>query len=106
MDIFISHSNKDAELAGALAHLFQIAFNLDGARIRCTSVDGYRLSVGADTDEHLKQEIHQSQVLVGLITPASVQSNYVLFELGARWGAKKFLAPLLAKGAPASLLSS
>lgn len=104
MDIFISHSSNDEELAGALAVFFQLGLGLDRKRIRCTSVNGFRLPAGANVSERLKVEVHDARVLVGLITPASVQSSYVLFELGARWGLTKFIAPLLAKGAPASLL--
>jgi hypothetical protein len=49
-------------------------------------------------------EVRESGVLIGLITPASVNSSYVLFELGARWGAKLPLYPILAKGASAEKL--
>jgi hypothetical protein len=104
MDIFISHSNADEEIAGALAHLFQVGLTLNAKKIRCTSVDGFRLPAGAKIEERLKVEVHNARVLVGLITPASVQSSYVLFELGARWGLGRFMAPLLARGAPPSLL--
>lgn len=95
MEIFISHSNKDVEIAKELIELLRIALNLKTQDIRCTSVDGYRLPAGSSTDEQLKSEIHDSKILIGLISPASISSYYVLFELGARWGAKKPLIPLI-----------
>jgi hypothetical protein len=58
----------------------------------CTSVDGFRLAAGVDTDEALRAAVLQSKTLVGVITPASQKSSYVLFELGARWGTNKHLA--------------
>jgi hypothetical protein len=102
--IFISHSSTDVSVAALLAQLFQAAFSLSPPDIRCTSVDGYRLSVGLDTDEQLRREVREAPVLVGLISRSSFESAYVLFELGARWGAGKYLAPLLVPGEEPSIL--
>jgi len=104
LDIFISHSSRDVEVATALIELLRGALSIPAERIRCTSVDGYRLPVGAPTEEQLRREVRDSKVFIGLITPASVQSSYVMFELGARWGADLYLAPLLASGVNTSTL--
>jgi TIR domain len=93
--IFISHSSSDEKLANQLAKLFQLAFSLSPDQIRCTSVNGYRLPAGADTNAQLRTEVRNSRVLVGIITGASMGSTYVLFELGARWGARLPLFPVL-----------
>jgi hypothetical protein len=42
--------------------------------------------------------------MVGLVTPSSVRSHWVLFEMGARWGQKQTLCCVLAKGADYDLL--
>jgi hypothetical protein len=97
IDIFISHSSQDEKLAKELAEFLNIVFKTD--KIRCTSVPGYRLEPGATVEETLRKEIHESKVFIGLITPASLTSHYVLFELGARWGAQLDLIPVLASGA-------
>ncbi len=104
IQVFISHSSRDEELAKCLITLIRSALYLPSASIRCTSVDGFRLPAGVPTEERLRQEIHDSKVFIGLITPNSMESIYVLFELGARWGARKALIPLLAKGADSRLL--
>ena len=104
IDVFISHSSNDADIATALIELLHTACNISGDRIRCTSVDGYRLELGTNTDEQLRAEVNAARLFIGLITPASMQSAYVLFELGARWGAGLRLAPVLAAGANATLL--
>jgi hypothetical protein len=104
LDVFISHTSADSDLAEHLIHLLQQGLRLADETIRCTSVDGYRLPAGASTDETLRREVRESKVFIGLITPASMKSAYVLFELGARWGAEMHFAPLLARGADAKLL--
>ena len=99
MRIFISHSSNDVQVAKLLVELLGKALNLKSDAIRCTSVDGYRMQAGVPVDERLRTEVHEAELLVGIITPASVRSPYVMFELGARWGAGKPMIPLLASGA-------
>lgn len=104
MTIFISHGSADSAVAECLIRLIRSAFSLRQEEIRCTSVDGYRLEAGAPTDERLKQEVRGSRAFIGIITPTSIKSAYVLFELGARWGAGLSLFPVLASGADSSTL--
>ncbi len=96
LSIFISHSRKDADLAQGLIDLLRAGLALTADQIRCSSVDGYRLPVGVNTEGKLREEVNAAKAVVGLITPSSLSSYYVMFELGARWGANLFLAPLLA----------
>jgi hypothetical protein len=94
--IFISHSSKDVALASALIELLRVGLSLRAEDIRCSSVDGYRLPGGANTEQQLRQEVNTARVFVGLITRDSLASPYVMFELGARWGARLHMLPLLA----------
>ena len=104
LEVFISHSAKDEKLALALIELLRNALNIPAEKIRCTSVDGFRLQAGAPTDATLRQEIRESKEFIGLITPVSRESAYVMFELGARWGAELHLVPLLGAGADMNCL--
>jgi len=72
--------------------------------IRCTSVPGYRLEGGAKTDEQLLRESLDAKVFIALLSKQSLESTYVLFELGARWGADKNLVPLVVASMTASEL--
>ena len=98
MRVFISHSNRDAELARALIDLLQAALPITGDDTRCSSLDGYRLPGGVSVDQQLRFEVHDAKLVIGLLTPNSLRSAYVAFELGARWGAEKPMIPLLASG--------
>jgi hypothetical protein len=98
--VFISYSSKDALQAEALIELLTFGLGLTADQIRCAGVDGYRLPAGANTPDQLRHEIISAKVVIGLLTPNSLSSTYVLFELGARWGAKKFMIPLLAGVSP------
>ena len=105
VDIFISHSSSDLEFAKLLLALLTSALKRPAASIRCTSVDGHRLQGGADTDEQLRREVNYATAFIGVISAASLNSMYVAFELGARWGARRHLLPLLTPGVDASILS-
>jgi hypothetical protein len=105
IDIFISHSSSDAEIARLLIEIVRKAFNIPSERIRCTSVPGYKLKAGATTDDEIKKEIFTSKAFIGLLTRESFSSTYVLFELGARWGANLPLIPLICDKAGAALLN-
>jgi hypothetical protein len=104
LKLFISHSSADADVAEALIEMLRSALGLAAHEIRCTSVDGYRLEAGVSTAERLREEVYQSVSFIGLISERSMASAYVIFELGARWGADRHLIPLLVAGMPASQL--
>ena len=54
--------------------------------------------------ETLRAEVETSKLLIVLITENSVNSDYVLFELGARWGLELPYIPLFYSEANANLL--
>lgn len=98
MKVFISHSSSDVLVAETLIEFLRAALPLSTDDIRCTSVDGYKLPVGANVDEHLRTEVFNAVVFVALLSPSSLRSPYVLFELGARWGAKRSIVPITVGG--------
>ncbi|MEM1160126.1 MAG: toll/interleukin-1 receptor domain-containing protein [Pseudomonadota bacterium] len=100
--IFISHRHKDEKIVRALAICLRTRFKLQRSDIRCTSVRPYRLPVGEQTGERLREEISTAEVILGILTPDTQESSYVLFELGSAWGQKRWTCPLLARSADQS----
>lgn len=94
--IFISHSSHDRVAVNYLVELLQSSFNFAISDIRCSSISNHQLPVGSLVDEQLKKEVTSAALVLGLLTSRSVKSNYVMFELGARWGTSKALLPLYA----------
>lgn len=93
--LFISHSSKDAELADSLIQAIENTLNPPSGAIRCTSVPGYKLELGTFPTEKLREELKDIELVIGLITPNSINSDWVLFELGASWGLYRRLIPVL-----------
>jgi len=93
--IFLSHASADELLASALVNCLLSSMVLEDGDIRCTSVPGHKLPVGSDFVSTLLDDIGDSSVVIGLITKHALASSWVLFELGATWGSKKNLKPLV-----------
>ncbi|NTU50609.1 MAG: toll/interleukin-1 receptor domain-containing protein [Desulfobulbaceae bacterium] len=106
MKIFVSHSSKDKIIAEAFVNLIKTALNIPSKDIRCTSVAGYKLPAGADSNEQLRAEVFGCELFVALLSPTSMKSMYVMFELGARWGTKRHLAPIRVGGLDSSALKA
>jgi len=102
--VFISHAHDDKRLAAELVALLEAALHLPDNDFMCTTVDGSSLPGGARVDEHLRRDVRDADVLIGVVSVRSVQSSYVLFELGARWGADTYMMPVLAPGERMAIL--
>jgi TIR domain len=87
--IFISHAAKNDDVATAFVQFLQGSLEISGSTVRCTSVDGYRLSPGQHGSGSLRAEIAGCDVLIGLLTDESLASHYVGMELGAAWVLQK-----------------
>jgi hypothetical protein len=98
-EIFISHSKRDEALVAELIEILVTGLEIPRTKIRCTSIRGYELVAGSSIEFELREEINSSRLFFGLLTPNSLQSTYVLFEMGARWGIRKPWFLMFARGA-------
>ena len=93
--IFISHSHEDATLAGAFANCLEHVFDLESKDILCTSVPKNSFPNGTKISAAIKEALSEAEVLIGLVTPDSLVSSYVMFELGAAWWDEKSVLTLV-----------
>ncbi|MGA5715033.1 TIR domain-containing protein [Bacillus bombysepticus] len=91
--IFISHSSKDAQLAISLMDMLQTQFNLQRSNFFLTSDD--ELKIGEDWIEKIREGMDEASIVLPLITPAFLESQFCLCELGASWVNKKGLFPVI-----------
>jgi hypothetical protein len=97
--IFISHSRKDEHVAKALVDAIETGIAIPSEEIRCTSVAGYDLAPGDDAPEVLRRNLRECSIVLALLTANSLESRYVLMELGAAWVLRKRAIPLIGPGA-------
>ncbi len=83
--MFISHCHDDGEIVKELVGFIRCSLEITNNELKCTSVPGYTLEVGAPIREQLRKILSQSSVTIALITNNSINSRWVIFELGAAW---------------------
>jgi TIR domain len=96
--LFISHAHRDADIAARLVDVITANLDVPDGELRCTSVAGYQLDLGAMAPDVLRRELGSALCVVALLTPNSLANDWVLFELGAAWANVRASIPLLAGG--------
>jgi nucleoside 2-deoxyribosyltransferase len=86
--VFISHSSKDRVFVEKIRNLL---FHHANAQV-FTADD---LSAGERWETKLRNELSSADVVVALLSPHSVESSWVLQEIGAAWGLKKPIIPVV-----------
>jgi hypothetical protein len=96
--LFISHAHRDQDLASHLVDVITSSLAVPQGELRCTSLPGYQLDLGAAAPDVLRRELASAACVVAILTPNSVATDWVLFELGAAWAYVGTAIPLLAGG--------
>ncbi len=95
LNIFLSYTTEDSSYAHKLERLLSQRSNV---RIFTTEM----LSAGEDWQSKLKDELSNCDIFVVMLSPNSVNSKWVLQELGAAWALNK---PIVVSGTNIELLS-
>lgn len=94
--VFISHASVDVALADSLADLLRLGTDLPSDRILCTSLEGMGIPTGtADYLEFLRSQISDAGLVLPLFTPAFFDSEVCLIEIGAMWGLRQRVFPVI-----------
>ena len=80
--VFVSHATADKWLARTLCEKIEQT----GAR---TFRDDRDINGGDDIPEEIRRQIIQSNEMVVLLTPHSIDRPWVLLEVGAAWGRRR-----------------
>lgn len=88
--VFVSHSNLDFVFARKLRNLVSHQTN---AQVFSTD----ELSAGENWEAKLRGELASADVVLVLLTPNSVDSSWVLHEIGAAWALEKPIIPVITR---------
>ena len=86
--VFISHSSRDAWIAGMLAEKIS-------ALVATAWLDVKDLAGGDLITAKILEGLDACDEAVVLVSPNSVGSQWVVFEIGAAWGQHKRITPIL-----------
>jgi hypothetical protein len=86
--IFLSYASEDKNRAAELINQLAQRPNL-----HVFTAD--KMSAGEDWQSRIKKELSASDFFLVLLSPTSIQSKWVQFELGAAWGLNKFIIPVV-----------
>jgi len=86
--IFLSHSSKDQALAEKLANQIRNFLGFEDKAVFVSS-EPEGIDIGTDWFNSVVDALEKSEVFVILITPNSMASNWVWFEIGYFWKKKK-----------------
>lgn len=91
--IFISHSTADGDFAIKLMDMLQGQFNLRRQDFFLTSDE--ELMVGGNWIEQIRQGMQDASIVLPIITPNYLDSQFCLCELGAAWVNQQALVPVI-----------
>jgi hypothetical protein len=100
--IFVSHPHSDELLAKELRKIIADVF---GAGVTVfVSSDIANLPAGAAWREEIKKQLSHSKLLIVLLSPDTVDRNWLHFEVGGAWALDRPVIPVCHSGMPANRL--
>ena len=94
--VFISHAEADKKFANEMVALLEFIGIKGKDNILCTSVDGYRIPLGCDIIEYLRETFNKKNLFVIILHTHNYYTRPVCMnEMGAAWALKtKYISVL------------
>jgi len=89
--VFLSHHSGDKKFVRELASALR-AQKID------VFLDEENIAPGQNWQSQIRRAVQDSDVVVAVLTPKSLQSNVSFIELGMAWGLGKRIIPLVPRG--------
>lgn len=93
--IFISHASADKELADEVVDFLALGLSIKATDFFCTSLEGLGIPSGDNFIEFIQEKLHESIVMISLLSPNYYQSIFCVCELGASWILSKAHIPIV-----------
>nr|WP_244981497.1 toll/interleukin-1 receptor domain-containing protein [Corallococcus exercitus] len=93
--IFISHAAKDKDLVDAFVELLVSGMGVEAEDIVCTSLSQQTVPLGNKFREYLRDAVNDCSLFICLVSKNFYASTFALCEVGAAWGAKKTIVPVM-----------
>ncbi len=84
-EIFISHATADTALAKLIVNFLKEAVGVKDGDIFCSSITGHGVPLTADFNSYIREQIEKPHIVLALLTPSYLDSEFCLMELGAAW---------------------
>jgi len=97
--IFISHCHDDHEIVTLLLELLQDGLGLGDDDIFATGQLGTTIDQGEYWLDVLKKRLQDAQLVIVIVTPAYLTSDFCMIELGALWSGETPRIPLMVRPA-------
>jgi hypothetical protein len=83
--VFISHAVADKALVDALVDLLQTGCNLTTRQIFASSIQGVGIEKGARFEQYIQKQLRDAALVIEVLTPSFLASQFCLCELGGQW---------------------
>ncbi|MCB9951396.1 MAG: toll/interleukin-1 receptor domain-containing protein [Planctomycetaceae bacterium] len=93
--IFVSHAAKDAKLVESFVDLLQLGVNVHPDDVFCSSLPGMNIPSGVAFANHIKSQIASPEIVLLLISPEFLKSQFCNNEVGASWALSLPIYPFL-----------